>query len=105
MDHIKSHMQVVKETLRLFPVVATGTARVVDEPMRLGDIYIPKGAVFTMPQYAIQRSARYFKQPDNFLPERWLPPASSSEDDKGRAMSLCEQLALPCLLRACSIHL
>lgn len=58
--------------MRLFPVVAAGSMRLVDRPLQVGSHHIPSGIVVAFPQYAIQRSARYFARPDEFLPERWL---------------------------------
>lgn len=66
--------------MRLWPVLATGTSRITDVPMQLGDFYIPAGVSFAVPHFALHRSARYFPRPDEFLPQRWLPTSHPSSD-------------------------
>lgn len=66
------HMQVVKESLRLWPVLAIGSARYSSIPVRLGDVHVPAGHGFGVPHYALHRLEQYFPQPDAFLPQRWL---------------------------------
>ncbi|XP_068777409.1 25-hydroxyvitamin D-1 alpha hydroxylase, mitochondrial [Struthio camelus] len=63
---------VVKETLRLYPVIP-GNARVIsDRDILLGDYLIPRKTLITLCHYATSRDARLFPAPDAFRPERWL---------------------------------
>lgn len=62
---------VVHESLRLFPP-AFIMARLNAEPFRVGEYEIPPGTTVLASQWVMQRDARYFEQPEKFLPERWL---------------------------------
>ncbi|XP_025934048.1 25-hydroxyvitamin D-1 alpha hydroxylase, mitochondrial [Apteryx rowi] len=63
---------VVKETLRLYPVIP-GNARVIsDRDIRVGDYLIPRKTLITLCHYATSRDGRFFPAPDAFWPERWL---------------------------------
>jgi cytochrome P450 len=62
---------VVHETLRLFPP-AYMMARLNVEPLRFGEYQIPPGWTILASQWVMQRDARFFEQPEKFLPERWL---------------------------------
>ncbi|XP_074387057.1 25-hydroxyvitamin D-1 alpha hydroxylase, mitochondrial [Zonotrichia albicollis] len=63
---------VVKETLRLYPVIPAN-ARVVPEcDIRVGDYLVPRQTLITLCHYATSRDSRYFPAPDTFRPERWL---------------------------------
>lgn len=61
---------VVKETLRLYPTIwlLTGIAR---EGATLGGTAIPPGTRVWSSQWATQRDGRWFKDPEEFRPERW----------------------------------
>jgi cytochrome P450 len=63
---------VIKEVLRLHPSIPV-ISREAIEPCVVGGHHIPKGAQALMTSWAIQRSKRYFDNPEAFLPERWTP--------------------------------
>ncbi|PVH92480.1 putative RNA polymerase II mediator complex component Srb8 [Periconia macrospinosa] len=66
---------VLQEGLRVCNPVPCGLPRVVPPG---GDSYcghfLPAGTRLSARTYAINRSAEYFARPDDFVPERWLPP-------------------------------
>ncbi|XP_026533168.1 25-hydroxyvitamin D-1 alpha hydroxylase, mitochondrial [Notechis scutatus] len=63
---------VVKEVLRLYPVIP-GNARVIsDRDIQVGDYMIPKKTLITLCHYATSRDETYFSDPNSFQPERWL---------------------------------
>ncbi|XP_013926884.1 PREDICTED: 25-hydroxyvitamin D-1 alpha hydroxylase, mitochondrial [Thamnophis sirtalis] len=63
---------VVKEVLRLYPVIP-GNARVIsDRDIQVGDYIIPKKTLITLCHYATSRDEKYFSDPNSFQPERWL---------------------------------
>ncbi|XP_075054111.1 25-hydroxyvitamin D-1 alpha hydroxylase, mitochondrial [Mixophyes fleayi] len=63
---------VVKEVLRLYPVIP-GNARVIsDRDIEVGEYIIPKQTLITLCHYATSRDEKYFSNPNEFRPERWL---------------------------------
>jgi cytochrome P450 len=64
---------VINEALRLMPPVPQGLQRVVPPGgMKLAGKMIPAKTLVSVSPYTIQRDARYWGQPDEFIPERWL---------------------------------
>lgn len=64
---------VINETLRLKPVVPSGQSRVTPpEGLFIDETWIPGNTIVVVPQYLLQRDARNFAHPLEFLPERWL---------------------------------
>ncbi|MFJ9812303.1 cytochrome P450 [Streptomyces sp. NPDC101158] len=63
---------VVKETLRLYPTIwlLTGIAK---EGATLGGAPVAPGTRVWSSQWATQRDGRWFRDPLEFRPERWLP--------------------------------
>ncbi|EQB49466.1 hypothetical protein CGLO_11204 [Colletotrichum gloeosporioides Cg-14] len=63
----------INETLRMHPPAATNGPRVVPpEGVTLADgTYIPGGVTVFTPLHVYQRSSKYWKQPHEFIPERW----------------------------------
>lgn len=55
----------------MYPVASEGI-RKLKEDMVLQGYKIPKGANVAMSTALLQRESKYFANPDNFIPERWL---------------------------------
>lgn len=66
----------INESMRLFPVVASGTIRVTHEPTMLGGHRLPAGQPIFIPFFAIHRSPKLWEDPDSYKPERWLKDES-----------------------------
>jgi len=64
--------QVIREGLRLYPP-AYRISRTTVSACELGDHPVKPGVEIMIPQWAVQRSARYFDAPDAFRPDRWTP--------------------------------
>ncbi len=62
---------VIEETLRLYPP-AWILGREAREDVELGEYTIPAGSTVLLPQCLVHRDERYFQEPDEFRPERWL---------------------------------
>ncbi|PVH91797.1 cytochrome P450 [Periconia macrospinosa] len=65
---------VIEEGLRIYPPVSVGLPRSVPEGgAKVGGMWLPGGTVVSLAQYAAYHSERNFKDPDSFVPERWMP--------------------------------
>jgi cytochrome P450 len=62
---------VIKETLRMRPPVQVVVRRLL-RPLRLGGYDLPAGTVVAPCLNLIHRDARYYEEPERFLPERFL---------------------------------
>lgn len=70
---------IIYETLRIRPPVASWTPRVtgsqglmIPESQYGPRVYIPPDVEISCNPYVVQRDARWFERPQEFLPERWL---------------------------------
>lgn len=63
--------RVIKESLRLFPP-ASLLPRVATRSARLGGYAIPAGSEVIWSPYVTHRDAEVYREPQRFLPERWL---------------------------------
>ncbi|XP_041838200.1 cytochrome P450 4V2 [Melanotaenia boesemani] len=63
---------VIKEALRLFPSVPF-FARTLCDDWHISSYKVPKGANVIIITYALHRDPRYFPDPEEFRPERFLP--------------------------------
>ena len=62
---------VLSESMRLFPPVWVVGRRAVEDVI-IGDIAVPRRTIVIMSQYVVHRDARFWPEPERFLPERWL---------------------------------
>ncbi|KAI0275430.1 cytochrome P450 [Gloeopeniophorella convolvens] len=77
----------INEALRLYPPVSGGSQRAVVRgmgPKVIGEHVVPEQTQIYLSIHSIQRDPRYFSQPDQFLPERWLGP----DAEKGASSSI-----------------
>ena len=61
----------IDESLRLYPP-AWITDRVAVEDNQLGDYFLKKGTIIGISIYELHRSVSYWKNPDDFIPERFI---------------------------------
>lgn len=64
----------IKETLRLYPPAISVFLRQATADVTIGDVAIPKGALISVSTFVTQRDGRWFEDPQQFDPERFLPP-------------------------------
>ncbi|KAL6436841.1 hypothetical protein ACFW04_004908 [Cataglyphis niger] len=69
MDYLS---RVIKETMRLFPLVAC-VVRHLKEDLKIGEFILPKGADIFLPFIKVHRSEKYWQNPLVFDPDRFLP--------------------------------
>jgi len=65
---------VVREALRLLPPIGSGMMHRETPPegIVVNGIHLPGNTTVGIGAYEIQRDARYYGRPDEFIPERWL---------------------------------
>jgi len=61
-----------RETLRLYPPI-TFLPRVANEATRIGDTRVKRGALIMVAPWVLHRHQRYWRDPDVFDPDRFLP--------------------------------
>lgn len=70
LPRLKFTEQIAKECMRLYPP-AFGLGREAIHDCEIGGYRVPKGTQVFMFQWATQRDARFYDQPNEFRPERW----------------------------------
>jgi len=71
LQHLRYTEGVFAEALRLYPP-AWGIGRRALEDYPVGDFVVPARSVVLMSPYAVHRDPRWFADPLEFRPERWL---------------------------------
>jgi cytochrome P450 len=74
MPRLRYTTAVVSESMRLLPPVWVVGRRAVED-VTIGDIAVPRRTIVIMSQYVVHRDARFWPDPERFLPERWLTEA------------------------------
>jgi cytochrome P450 len=64
---------VFKEALRLYPVAWVHQRQALED-VELGGYRVEKGTFLWMSPWVVHRDARWYPQPEEFRPERWLAP-------------------------------
>jgi cytochrome P450 len=67
---LKFTEQIAKESMRLYPP-AFGLGREAINDCEIGGYHVPKGTQVFLFQWATQRDARFYEEPNAFRPERW----------------------------------
>lgn len=70
----------IDEALRIFPPIPTGLTRTVPkEGDTVAGEFLPGGVTVSCHSWAQTHSPHNFRQPDEFIPERWLAPEFDSD--------------------------
>jgi cytochrome P450 len=82
---------VIKESMRLLPATPFFFLRNAQEPVRLGDIELPRGAMIALSSLVAHREPELFPEPIRFRPERWkgLSPSPYEFMPFGAGPRLC----------------
>jgi cytochrome P450 len=72
---------VFSESMRLFPPVWVVGRRALED-VTIGDYEVPKRTIVITSQYLLHRDARYWLNPTEFRPERWLDEAAQAARPK-----------------------
>lgn len=73
---LKETEHVINESLRLFPPAIGAFQRVAIEDVKIGGYDIPKGMLIQPISYISHHDARWFKDPEEFRPERFNEPVN-----------------------------
>jgi len=100
----------LKEALRLYPPISALMTRRTTAPITVGGWAIPKGHLLRVTPWVIHRDERWFPQPDQFLPERfmdgsveiprgaWLPFGTGPRVCIGQHFAMLEMTVLAAML-------
>ena len=81
-NNLTYELAVLDEALRIMPPVATALVRLVPTSSGkvVGGHFVPGGTRVGIPSWAACRSPLNFRDPESFIPERWLGDARYAED-------------------------
>jgi cytochrome P450 len=107
----------LKEAMRLYPPIAALMTRRVMRPFELRGRTVPAGTLLRITPWVIQRDARWFPDPERFMPERFLADAQAQPRSAwmpfgvgprvciGQHFALLEMtLVAAMLLQRCTLH-
>nr|KAF6268237.1 cytochrome P450 family 27 subfamily A member 1 [Pipistrellus kuhlii] len=70
--HMPLLKAVLKETLRLYPVVPINSRVIVEKEIEVGGFLFPRNTQFVLCHYVVSRDPSIFPEPESFQPHRWL---------------------------------
>ena len=82
---------VVKESLRLGGIIASGIGRKVIDPDGItapNGVYLPYGTVVAIPTWGVHRDSQIYPEPEQYLPFRFSELRSENRDDRGSDVKL-----------------
>jgi cytochrome P450 len=75
----------IEETLRVHPPVTAGPPRTVPPSGdHVDGHWVPGGTTVSVSQWSSNHNPTYFRDPNDFVPQRWLDAAYDSDDKKAR---------------------
>ncbi|KAJ5124310.1 Cytochrome P450 [Penicillium bovifimosum] len=82
-NQLKYTLAVLNETLRMYPPLPYGFPRIVEgEGDWICGRWVPGGTSVGIPILAAHMSSKYFKNPESFIPERFIGDAEYESDDR-----------------------
>ncbi|KPA35153.1 isotrichodermin c-15 hydroxylase, partial [Fusarium langsethiae] len=82
-DNLKYLLAVLNEGFRMYPPVSTGLSRFAPAGGEfIASHWIPENTAVSVPHYPAYHSAYNFKDPEQFVPERWLDDPRYAKDNR-----------------------
>ncbi|OLL24777.1 Isotrichodermin C-15 hydroxylase [Neolecta irregularis DAH-3] len=75
---------VIEETMRLYPAILGQLPRISHKEAIVAGQTIPANYTVSIATYAIFRDPRYFTEPENFIPERWIDKRFERDQTLGK---------------------
>lgn len=81
LDRLPYTRTVVAESMRLYPPAWILGRRAI-EAFEIGGFHVPARSIVLMSQYLVHRDARWWSEPNAFVPERWTDEAAAASRPK-----------------------